>query len=205
MGDGYLIQPSFQSTHPVWGGTRISCLVLGSYKFQSTHPVWGGTTYGYSTAIELYGISIHPPRVGWDLRGTEPIKRGKRFQSTHPVWGGTEDGADSTSRVSISIHPPRVGWDIIYGLPYIINGQFQSTHPVWGGTASSTRKSPGRKIFQSTHPVWGGTTAQGYESPLQLYFNPPTPCGVGRLWRVPQGPAGNISIHPPRVGWDVRR
>ena len=33
-------------------------------------------------------------------------------------------------------------------------------------------------------------------------FNPPTPCGVGR--NVPVGTILhlNISIHPPRAGWD---
>ncbi len=43
MGDGYLIQPSFPSTHPVWGGTA---------------------KLGLNYTVK--GISIHPPRVGWD-------------------------------------------------------------------------------------------------------------------------------------------
>ena len=43
MDDGYLIQPSFPSSHPVWGGTNLDQLDV----FKLT-------------------ISIHPPRVGWD-------------------------------------------------------------------------------------------------------------------------------------------
>ena len=56
----------FQSTHPVWGGTSYSLLLVVSVVFQSTHPVWGGTAnpekYQYNPVI-----SIHPPRVGWDI------------------------------------------------------------------------------------------------------------------------------------------
>ena len=44
MDDGYLIQPSFPSTHPVWGGTAL-CDRTGHVGL----------------------ISIHPPRVGWDI------------------------------------------------------------------------------------------------------------------------------------------
>ena len=60
---------------------------------------------------------------------------------------------------------------------------------------------------------------------LSRYFNPPTPCGVGQVWIKPHHfevkfqsthpvwggtaakqavvPGGRISIHPPRVGWDM--
>lgn len=48
MDDGYLIQPSFPSTHPVWGGTQLR--------------------HGFATI--LY-ISIHPPRVGWDGKSSQ--------------------------------------------------------------------------------------------------------------------------------------
>ena len=34
--------------------------------FQSTHPVWGGTI-GERNNMTVINISIHPPRVGWDL------------------------------------------------------------------------------------------------------------------------------------------
>ena len=35
-------------------------------KFQSTHPVWGGTR-PKQIVIRVSEISIHPPRVGWDV------------------------------------------------------------------------------------------------------------------------------------------
>ena len=78
----------FQSTHPVWVGTSggtsarkittdfnpptpcgVGPLIVNVYNsgdvFQSTHPVWGGTALGFDKP-RYVGISIHPPRVGWD-------------------------------------------------------------------------------------------------------------------------------------------
>ncbi len=37
--------------------------------FQSTHPVRGGTLDYYFPTLANLGISIHPPREGWDYRG----------------------------------------------------------------------------------------------------------------------------------------
>ena len=55
----------FQSTLPVWGGTRPACLLCHRSAFQSTLPVWGGTWH------------------------KAPLRQGGLFQSTLPVWGGT--------------------------------------------------------------------------------------------------------------------
>ena len=55
----------FQSTHPVWGATRM---IYQHYKlgiFQSTHPVWGAT-FPDGTMQYMFSISIHAPRVGCD-------------------------------------------------------------------------------------------------------------------------------------------
>ena len=78
----------FQSTLPVWGGTRIRCdFSRGLIQFQSTLPVWGGTRNGgYLTALSV-------------------------FQSTLPVWGGTFSVLKILDSRNISIHPPRVGRD----------------------------------------------------------------------------------------------
>ena len=201
MDDGYLIQPSFPSTHPVWGGTTFD---------------------RYSRRPQV--ISIHPPRVGWDWAGmldglapgefqsTHPVWGGTRargrqklrrvFQSTHPVWGGTSCQSPAGVGKRISIHPPRVGWDQVSALccgdgghfnpptPCGVgldglksgggDGIFQSTHPVWGGTPWTRPWRPGER-FQSTHPVWGGTTMQSEQETMSI-----------------------ISIHPPRVGWDSK-
>ena len=145
-------------------------------------------------------ISIHPPRVGWDA--------------------GMPDHA---RRIVISIHPPRVGWDCTGQLPEPSVSYFNPPTPcgvgrLYGGTNKQERR------FQSTHPVWGGTLISVSVIPSSRHFNPPTPCGVGPIMRLQSsctavfqsthpvwGGTGldqlaaqhkNISIHPPRVGWD---
>ena len=100
---------------------------------------------------------------------------------------------------------------------------FQSTHPVWGGTIDPCSSPPA--AFISIHPPrvgWDRWRRWGLCAPR--YFNPPTPCGVGRhrvqklspplifqsthpVWGGTWSSGGGqlhrpISIHPPRVGWD---
>ena len=157
MGHFLYISP-FQSTLPVWGGTRhFQSQGIRMGKFQSTLPVWGGT--GLScTWIPPVLLYFNPPS---------------------PCGEGLSSMADFTSRESISIHPPRVGRD---GQKLINPAQlplFQSTLPVWGGTLSpavpalswghfnppspcgeghdKAAISIGHIEFQSTLPVWGGT------------------------------------------------
>ena len=101
------------------------------------------------------------------------------FQSTHPVWGGTM--------------PP-------YRRPSTPR-RFQSTHPVWGGT-SILMMPPTPAEFQSTHPVWGGTSWSILKQLNDPDFNPPTPYGVGPATFQKHKRADDISIHPPRMGWD---
>ena len=62
--DGF-VRVKFQSTHPVWGATRIRRESVGRLQFQSTHPVWGATGEAFQSGDTL-GISIHAPRVGCD-------------------------------------------------------------------------------------------------------------------------------------------
>ena len=149
--------------------------------------------------VVVIPISIHPPRAGWAQSLDTSAKR-TRFQSTHPVRGGTDFATNlkrictisihppragwDQSRVQlqfkrlISIHPPRAGWDFIpirRGMPCAL---FQSTHPVRGGTAGHPVYVVEGE-FQSTHPVRGGTSTSA------LY-----------RFRI------DISIHPPRAGWD---
>ena len=66
MDDGYLIQPSFPSSHPVWGGTRRIPL-LEKYRRISIHPPRVGWDEPGGEAPSMGAISIHPPRVGWDI------------------------------------------------------------------------------------------------------------------------------------------
>ena len=78
------------SIHPPREGWDLSLPFAGVRvrTFQSTHPVRGGTTGIISTLIEAF-ISIHPPREGWDLLAGVQIISNSKFQSTHPVRGGT--------------------------------------------------------------------------------------------------------------------
>ena len=123
----------FQSTLPVWGGTCSAANFLLSARFQSTLPVWGGTR----DAV-IYGLS-------------------RIFQSTLPVWGGTMPISSPTLSGLISIHPPRVGRDVMpctsgYTYPKI------SIHPPRvGRDGTPPGRCSARPGFQSTLPVWGGT------------------------------------------------
>ena len=78
-------------------------------QFQSTHPVWGGTD-AIEERLRALAISIHPPRVGWDLLWC--LKNAIVHISIHPPrvgWDGLSP--PSKTKTPISIHPPRVGWD----------------------------------------------------------------------------------------------
>ena len=101
----------FQSTHPVWGATRMGFKgTLVEWLFQSTHPVWGATL---SALCLMLGISHFNPRTTCGVRPAlvSPLHNKDIFQSTHPVWG-------ATNRLLCSTWPK----------------EFQSTHPVWGAT-----------------------------------------------------------------------
>ena len=145
-------------------------------------------------------ISIHPSRVGWDLRllhlitrkshfnppipcgmGPARWRRGQRerhFNPPIPCGMGHEIHSAKIDSLMISIHPSRVGWDI----SPIAAGARRciSIHPSrvgWDYEAWFEDKDA--EIFQSTHPVWDGTV-DPTKAFLIIY----------------------ISIHPSRVGWD---
>ena len=79
----------FQSTLPVWGGTKGEPTRRPKAdRFQSTLPARGGTKLNGSTIVKTL-ISIHPPRVGRDHAVDLSGNISPAFQSTLPVWGGT--------------------------------------------------------------------------------------------------------------------
>ena len=51
----------------MWGGTLEYKYIVQTYEFQSTRPVWGGTKLSGVGGV-VAKISIHPPRVGRDRR-----------------------------------------------------------------------------------------------------------------------------------------
>ena len=78
----------FQSTHPVWDGTRAEILRPRAIAFQSTHPVWDGTDR--SQHQQLNGYDFNPPiPCGMGQTPLALLCRRCVFQSTHPVWDGT--------------------------------------------------------------------------------------------------------------------
>ena len=140
----------FQSTLPVWGGTRSARTKWVCRRFQSTLPVWGGTKNpAYAGCYIL--ISIHPPRVGRDWpHGWH--ERGRWYISIHPPRVGRDAQQHKAALVyiDISIHPPRVGRDAELVKRLRVDIIFQSTLPVWGGTMSSASINQSPTI--SIHP-----------------------------------------------------
>ena len=61
----------FNPPTPCGVGLYRSVPAVCTETFQSTHPVWGGTMFEDRTTANIK-ISIHPPRVGWDLPGCWP-------------------------------------------------------------------------------------------------------------------------------------
>ena len=171
LSTSYPRQKKFQSTHPVWGGTMVTNLVSFRAAFQSTHPVWGGTAPTGSGAILTAFQSTHPVWGGTCLTRIKQLTG--LFQSTHPVWGGTLFSAHFDTSCVISIHPPRVGWD----------------------SASAPDRSS-TNYFNPPTPCGVGQRLYRIQR-TYLYFNPPTPCGVGRRALVKSWCAPSFqSTHP---------
>ena len=150
----------------------------------------------------------------------------KHFNPPTPCGVGLHHQAGNAGSNHISIHPPRVGWDGRKRVELLLLHNFNPPTPCGVGPANgkSAQCSP---TFQSTHPVWGGTYSTssisicpdfnpptpcgvglpGASPPVSElpHFNPPTPCGVGHFVQFGRNSVICISIHPPRVGWDLRR
>ena len=167
----------FNPPTPCGVGHIVNAYGMPDIAFQSTHPVRGGTDNGAIDLVQV-GISIHPPRAGWDGLCLYLAYLVLLFQSTHPVRGGT----------CLSAHMRK----------FVI---FQSTHPVRGGTARLTGHERKLWLFQSTHPVRGGTLI-GISQPPYVQFQSTHPVRGGTNTTPYLAPFLKISIHPPRAGWD---
>ena len=171
-------------------------------KFQSTHPVWGGTPpYRPGSGRCPHFNPPTPCGVGpweWPL-----ATAASTFQSTHPVWGGTSERQQKAYFIFISIHPPRVGWDTTEESGGESHRDFNPPTPCGVGPYKVSADWL-LGLFQSTHPVWGGTVFHDFfGGDVNISIHPPRvgwdPNRVLRLWLL-----HSISIHPPRVGWDYR-
>ena len=214
----------FQSTLPVWGGTRRTYhLPASCTHFNPPSPCGEGPD-----TPRLYNDALYfnpPSPCGEGQIYSASNRERALFQSTLPVWGGTMAQGEPVFAVKISIHPPRVGRDVVSGNSNCVLGSFQSTLPVWGGTPPPAHHGIAHLI--SIHPPRVGRDISAL-SPRHSRrdFNPPSPCGEGPLcWATvvsnqdfnPPSPCGEgqaenvdasfwhgISIHPPRVGRDQK-
>ena len=145
---------------------RVGCdvtsvgLPCGLSMFQSTHPVWGATRL-WRTTGRHQAVSIHAPRVGCDhlpliciyfaaFQSTHPVwgatfevssaRMHDLFQSTHPVWGAT---ATRWCPCSSRGFNPRTPCGVRRSMFILMSCEFrfQSTHPVWGATRRSCIKA----------------------------------------------------------------
>ena len=104
MGHFLYISP-FQSTLPVWGGTRAVCETFRAiHDFTPPSPCGEGPGKLAAGGVNG-GISIHPPRVGRDSGMLSLMYTSLPFQSTLPVWGGTWAGSGAMPQYS-HFNPP---------------------------------------------------------------------------------------------------
>ena len=188
----------FQSTHPVWGATRLRRSVgLDDRNFNprtpcGVRPITAriffhnrnfnprtpcGVRPSHNELIHLVvQISIHAPRVGCDSHGLVPMPRCSDFNPRTPC-GVRLRGRNSP--VLVRNFNPRTPCGV---RPFIANEvlslvEFQSTHPVWGATACVGHKLTGGMI--SIHaPRVGCDWYACNQNWGGDYFNPRTPCGV---------------------------
>ena len=123
------------------------------------------------------------------------------FQSTYPVQGTPPP--ISGRRLKTSSFNPRAPcgagrkWG---GIPTGIT-QFQSTHPV--GARQQRADICGHPLRISIHaPRRARRQMARRSTSLSMDFNPPAPCGAGRLSCSSPTSETQISIHLPRVGQD---
>ena len=190
------------SIHPPRAGRDIVGLPLLALAILiSIHPPRAGRDIEARLQIEVGSISIHPPRAGRDDMGRSSRWPYIRFQSTLPVRGGTLQCLRECESLEISIHPPRAGRDkeILWNADEIsisihppragrdreqcpdrCHKKFQSTLPVRGGTGAGPCQRRGAEI--SIHPPRAGRDSDASADRSQrLNFNPPSPCGEGRI------------------------
>ena len=137
--------PAGISIHPPRVGRDVTVPPIPAepQKFQSTLPVWGGTKpFSSQKRAKSY---FNPPSPCGEGRQRPTFREiCLPFQSTLPVWGGTPKCPTSSTHRPISIHPPRVGRDNPRPFLSCIHFLFQSTLPVWGGTHSFLSKAQSR-------------------------------------------------------------
>ncbi len=101
---------SFNSRTPC--GVRLRCLVSDTwtYGFNSRTPC-GVRLVCKKSASQLWGVSIHAPRVGCDKRKVTLKRKQPRFNSRTPCGVRLSALGYQAIESRVSIHAPRVGCD----------------------------------------------------------------------------------------------
>ena len=172
------LRNKFQSTHPVWDGTRVrargQCVLR---HFNPPIPCGMGHSSGALNDREIV-ISIHPSRVGWDLAFRYPADELIDFNPPIPCGMGPDTRISTSSSLPYFNPPIPCGM----GLTEKYNDNnaviFQSTHPVWDGTPPPHKRGQIPPI--SIHPSRvGWDKLLCHQQRRGLHFNPPIPCGMG--------------------------
>ena len=116
----YWYAQSYFNPRSPWGERHCMLhITQPSDPFQSTLPVGGSDLERLARGGSRYGISIHAPRGGSDLKTRIRITHAEQFQSTLPVGGATGSELVNTLLHAISIHAPRGGSDPVFGKPTV--------------------------------------------------------------------------------------
>ena len=148
----------FQFTHPGRGATKLTQLIYDCFGVSIHAPREGCDVRVLVLSVPASVVSIHAPREGCDLN-EEPRRRGAtRFQFTHP-------GRGATSKLVLILRA---------------KARFNSRTP--GGVRRTTSAAfSSSRMFQFTHPGRGATEA---------------------LYQMLSIRA--VSIHAPREGCDCK-
>ena len=128
-------------------------------RFQSTHPVWGATKMGGRGGSSGGDFNPRTP-CGVRLEGERCLALQSHFNPRTPCGVRLDSVKRSGVSGVISIHAPRVGCDSAAQSLRLKFGQFQSTHPVWGATIGAGRSKSRNDNFNPRTPcgvrrIWG--------------------------------------------------
>ena len=102
---------SFQSTHPMRGGT-LNSRCISSMRKNFNPPTPCGVGHGHAGRRPVHDhISIHPPHAGWDHSAPFPPDPCRNFNPPTPCGVGPSSVILNKNTASISIHLPHAGWD----------------------------------------------------------------------------------------------
>ena len=220
------VSPRFQSTLPVWGGTRtLITLWYQDRHFNPPSPCGEGpfcnrkcTCFGNFNPPSPCGegpisaaprpqrmrISIHPPRVGRDEKPRLCRLLHPDFNPPSPCGEGLQKSCQRVCQGYFNPPSPCGEGPVAHPLTPIRGSDFNPPSPCGEGQIASAVNEI-LAGFQSTLPVWGGTRTNERPTATAIDFNPPSPCGEGLDDIDLSDVQADISIHPPRVGRDWMR